>query len=164
MNTHALVLLALACPLVVGCRRAEEDKTPLAPPAKHLAASKPGPEAMTTRYAIAPDGTTSIEMPAPKEHIKARTTSSAGALDVDLPDLSRTLVARYFHPAGAPPRSAPDRIAIATARPMQVVLAEHDVKPRDPFGKIAQGSFHLLGTKVAGTASVTLDLGAERQP
>jgi hypothetical protein len=38
------------------------------------------------------------------------------------------------------------------------------VKPRDGFGKLAQASFSLLGTKVAETADVTLDLSATPAP
>jgi hypothetical protein len=37
------------------------------------------------------------------------------------------------------------------------------VKPRDGFGKIAKGSFSLLGTKVAENADISLDLRATPQ-
>jgi len=69
---------------------------------------------------------------------------------------------KLHYPAGAPADSAPTRIDIKTVEPFTVVLAEHDVKPRDTFGKVAQGSFHLLGTKVADTASVSIDLTASK--
>jgi hypothetical protein len=59
---------------------------------------------------------------------------------------------------------APHALQVKTKKPFKVVLAEHDVKPRDGFGKIAKDSFHLLGTKVADIADLTLDLRAKRQP
>jgi hypothetical protein len=62
------------------------------------------------------------------------------------------------------PADDPKAITIKSRKPLRVVLAEHDVKPRDSFGKIAKGSFHLLGTKVADNADVTLDLRAKRAP
>ncbi len=58
---------------------------------------------------------------------------------------------------------APKAIAIKSRRPLVVVLAEHEVKPRDASGRIAKGSFHLLGTKVADSADVTLDIRARPQ-
>ena len=57
----------------------------------------------------------------------------------------------------------PKAISIKTKKPLRVVLAEHDVKPRDGFGKIAKSSFHLLGTKVADNADIALDLRAKPQ-
>jgi hypothetical protein len=62
------------------------------------------------------------------------------------------------------PADDPKAITIKSRKPFRVVLAEHDVKPRDRFGRIAKGSFHLLGTKVADNADVTLDLRAKRGP
>jgi hypothetical protein len=58
----------------------------------------------------------------------------------------------------------PRAITIKTRKPFRVVLADHDVKPRDDLGKIAKGSFHLLGTKVADNADITLDLRAKPRP
>jgi hypothetical protein len=58
----------------------------------------------------------------------------------------------------------PKAIGVKTRKPLRVVLAEHDVKPRDGFGKIAKSSFHLLGTKVADEAEVSLELSATAQP
>jgi hypothetical protein len=55
----------------------------------------------------------------------------------------------------------PKAITIKSKKPLRVVLAEHDVKPRDAAGKIAKGSFHLLGTKVADNADITMDLHAK---
>ncbi|MFO0669308.1 MAG: hypothetical protein U0235_06730 [Polyangiaceae bacterium] len=58
------------------------------------------------------------------------------------------------------PADKPTRVDIKTVKPFQVVLADHDVKPRDDVGKIAQKAFNLLGTKVADVAAVSLELSA----
>jgi len=65
----------------------------------------------------------------------------------------------------APGASAdkPKGVTIKSKKPFRVTLAEHDVKPRDGLGKIAKGAFNLLGTKVAETADVSLDLRATPQ-
>ena len=57
----------------------------------------------------------------------------------------------------------PKSLTIKTKKPMRATLAEHDVKPRDGVGKLAKGAFNLLGTKVAETADITLDLKASPQ-
>lgn len=69
----------------------------------------------------------------------------------------------FRYDPGAPP-SRPKALAVKTRKPFRVVIAEHDIKPRDSFGKIAKGAFHLLGTKVADNADVTLELRATLQP
>jgi hypothetical protein len=61
------------------------------------------------------------------------------------------------------PADKPKGIVIKSKKPLHVVLAEHDVKPRDGFGKIAKSAFHLLGTKVADNAEIALDLRATPQ-
>ncbi len=55
----------------------------------------------------------------------------------------------------------PKALSIKSKKPLRVVLGEHDVKPRDGFGKISKSAFHLLGTKVADNADITLDLRAK---
>lgn len=57
----------------------------------------------------------------------------------------------------------PKALSIRTKKPFRVTLAEHEVKPRDGFGKIAKGAFNLLGTKVADTADISLDVKAKPQ-
>jgi polyisoprenoid-binding protein YceI len=69
----------------------------------------------------------------------------------------------FRYDPGAPP-STPKAVSVKSKRPIRVVLAEHDVKPRDGFGKIAKSSFSLLGTKVADNADISLDLRARPQP
>ena len=54
----------------------------------------------------------------------------------------------------------PDRIELVSKTPLHVVLADHDVKPRDNTGKLAQAAFGLLGTKVAETADVSIEIQA----
>ena len=68
-----------------------------------------------------------------------------------------------FHYDAGAAADKPKAVWIKTKKPLRVVLAEHDVKPRDGFGKIAKGSFHLLGTKVAENADIALDLRAKPQ-
>jgi polyisoprenoid-binding protein YceI len=70
-------------------------------------------------------------------------------------------VAFRYDPGAAPEK--PKAITVKSKKPFRVVLAEHDVKPRDGFGKIAKGSFNLLGTKVAENADISLDLRAKPQ-
>lgn len=70
------------------------------------------------------------------------------------------LEARLHYPLGAPAGSRPSLIEIKSKEPLRVILAEHDVKPRDTFGKFAKEGLGLLGTKVANTADVTIDLRA----
>jgi polyisoprenoid-binding protein YceI len=71
--------------------------------------------------------------------------------------------ATFLYDPGAP-ADKPKGVTIKSTKPFRVVLAEHDVKPRDGFGKIAKQSFHLLGTKVADNADISLDLRATAQP
>jgi hypothetical protein len=70
----------------------------------------------------------------------------------------------FHYPSGAPPGSKPTGIDIHSKTPVHVVLADHEVKPRDNLGALAQNALGLLGTKVAETADVTLDLHASPVP
>ncbi len=259
----ALVSVA-ALGALAGCSKKDDaaEATPLAARATTLETSKAA-SAKTTTFTIDAMSKTTIDMPAPKEHIKAKTTAAAGSIEVDLANLANTrgevkvdlttlstftfgdkskdeaqtehartwleavvddkvkeenrytvfairsidgvdqpdaskiapkregdedirtamltahgdfllhgrksmkdakLVARLHYPAGAPADAIPTSIEIKTAAPLRIVLAEHEVKPRDTFGKVAQGSFHLLGTKVAESADVSIDLHAMKSP
>jgi hypothetical protein len=247
----------------------KETAVQLAPSASSLAASTPAPTTnKVLKLAIDPKSGSSIDMPAPKEHIKAFTDAAAGSLDVDLMNLANsrgevkidlsTLTMKHFadpaddksqttharcwlevadcedgklddaaktankyavyairsvdnlsatdltkvattkdgaddvrtvtmtthgeilihghkvdrdaevetafhYPAGAP-ADKPSFATIKSKKPFRITLAEHDVKPRDNVGKIAKASFHLLGTKVADTADISLDIRATPQP
>ena len=62
--------------------------------------------------------------------------------------------------SGSAKDAIPTQIDVTTKSPFSVILAEHDVKPRDSFGKIAKGAFNLFGTKVAETAKITMEMHA----
>ncbi len=267
MKRSASIAAAIAAMAVAvsGC----EDKTKqqqLAPSASALAPSMAAPSGKVVKLTIDAKGTSSIDMPAPKEHIKASTDAAAGTLDVDptnlansrgevkidlstiqtktfgndddkrqtmharcwmevadcedgkiaddvktankyavyairavenvsAPDLTKVPVTKdggddvrtvtmttkgellihghkvdreadvevAFHYAPGADATKPKSVVVKTKKPLKVTLAEHDVKPRDNFGKIAKGAFHLLGTKVADTADISLDLRANPQ-
>jgi hypothetical protein len=55
----------------------------------------------------------------------------------------------------------PVSVAIKTTKPITVGLAEHDVKPRDGFGKLAARTLEVLAPKVNKEALVSLDLTAK---
>jgi hypothetical protein len=245
---------------------AASSTPPSVPPAASSAAPSASPEsAKGAKYALDATGKTTIDMPAPKEHIKAETTGSAGELQIDLMNVANSrgevkvdlatlkthtfddaekdtkqtehaitwlevgdkatpemreknrwvsfairsidgasaadvtkvapeksadgevrtvtlnahgdfllhghkvdkttaLEVRFHYPAGAAADAKPTSVDIATKAPLHVVLAEHDVKPRDNFGALAQGALGLLGTKVAETADVTFDFHAKLAP
>jgi hypothetical protein len=269
----ALVGLALAA----GCDKKDDQPataplpaatpapaTASAPAASSAAQSTPPSGAMVVKYKVDPAGKTSIDMPAPKEHIKADTTAAGGDLQIDLmnltssrgevkvdlttlkthtfgdskdekqtehalnwlevgnlvtpevkeknrwatltirsvegampTDLSKAtpektadgevravtlsvhgdfllhghkvekvvaLDVRFHYPAGAPADAKPTSLDVTNKMPLHVVLADHEVKPRDNLGSLAQNALGLLGTKVAETADVTLDLHATLAP
>jgi hypothetical protein len=54
----------------------------------------------------------------------------------------------------------PVSVHVKTAKPFAVGLVEHDVKPRDAFGKLALKTLEALSPKVAKEALVTLDYTA----
>ena len=245
--------------VVSGCSKKEPD-VQVAASASALERSAPPPSAKVVKYVVDPKSKTSIDMPAPKEHIKADTDAATGSLDVDLMNLANTrgevkidlttltthtfannptdnasqtthshnwlevgdlvspeqreknrwvvyairsidnlsatdatkiapteengedvrtvtltshgellihghkvdreaqLEAKLHYAKGAPADSKPTSIVVKSKSPLHVVLAEHDVKPRDKFGKIAEGAFGLLGTKVADVADVSFEL------
>jgi hypothetical protein len=68
---------------------------------------------------------------------------------------------RFHVPAGAPAETQPTSIEVVSKGPLVITLAEHDVKPRDAEGIVAQKAFNLLGTKVADVANVSVDLVAK---
>jgi len=259
-----ILTLASCAAFASGCSKSDSSAVTVAASASALASSTAPASAMVVKYTIAPDGKTSIDMPAPNEHIKAGTTVSDGSLDVDLKNIANTrgtvkvdlsslttttfddakknsgqtehahnwleigslvtpdvmaankyivfalrtidgtsapdvtavaptkeggedirtvtfmahgeillhghksnkdvsLEAKFHYPAGAAADSKPTKIEIATKAPLHIVLAEHDVKPRDNFGKLATASFNLLGTKVADAADIMVMLTATPQ-
>src|SRR5262249_964058 len=51
-------------------------------------------------------------------------------------------------------------VSIATTKPFAVGLAEHDVRPREAFGKLAKKTLELLAPKVAKDALVSIGVVA----
>jgi hypothetical protein len=92
----AVFALALAtmCALAAGCDKKDEGSAPgLAPSASSLAPSVAAPAAdgmKALKLTIDPASATTIDMPAPIEHIKADTSAAAGTLEVDLTNLSNS--------------------------------------------------------------------------
>ena len=99
------------------------------------------------------------------DEVRAVTLTTKGELLVHGHKVNRDadVEVAFRYDAGAAP-DKPKEITIKTKKPLRVVLGEHDVKPRDGFGKIAKSSFHLLGTKVADDADIALDLRVKPQP
>lgn len=261
-----IVAAAVAAIGLFGCDDKTKQQVALAPSASALAPSMAAPSAKIVKFMVDPKGTAAIDMPAPKEHIKAGTDAAAGSLDIDVMNLAASrgelkmdlstlttttfgndddkkqtmharcwlevadcedgkvaddvkaankyavyairsienpsatdltkvaptkegdddvrtvtlttkgellihghkvereaLVEAAFHYAPGGDATKPKSIVVKTKSPLKVTLGEHDVKPRDNFGKIAKGAFHLLGTKVADTADITLDVRATSQ-
>jgi hypothetical protein len=74
------------------------------------------------------------------------------------------LEVKFHVPAGSPPDAKPTKIEIASKAPLTIQLADHDIKPRDTEGILAQKAFDLLGTKVANEANVSVMLVATAGP
>lgn len=55
----------------------------------------------------------------------------------------------------------PVSVAVKTVQPFAIGLAEHDVRPRDKFGSLAQKTLEVLAPKVAKEAMVSLDFSAK---
>jgi hypothetical protein len=70
------------------------------------------------------------------------------------------LEVKFHVPAGSPPGTKPTKLEIASKQPLTIQLADHDIKPRDTEGILAQKAFDLLGTKVANEANVSVMLVA----
>jgi hypothetical protein len=260
------IVMAMTVGLAVAA--CDDKKANVAPAASSLAPSTAAPTAnKTIKFSIDPKSSTAIDMPAPKEHIKAGTESASGTLDVDLMNLANTRgevkadlltlstktfddaakdktqtvhartwlevadgdegkiaddvkasnrwavyairsidnlsatditkvaatkdgadevrtvsatthgeflihghkvdreadVEVQFRYAPGSPADKPKSLVIKSKKPVRAKLEEHDVRPRDGFGKIAKGAFNLIGTKVAEVADISLDLRATPQ-
>ncbi len=253
---HGLAIAAV----LVACKDEKKSEVVLAPSASALAPSTTSMSAASMKFTVT-KGKTTIDMPAPSEHIKAETSDASGDLQVDLSKLGETrglvkvdvsklstktfddskknesqtehartwleasdklpedvrtknkyaefairsvsdlsatdlakvaaktegaedvrtvtltakgeflihgrkvdrevkLEAAFHYPKGAAADAKPTSVIVKTREPMKVVLAEHDIKPRDDGGKIAQKAFNILGVKVADVASVSLEIQA----
>ncbi len=263
----AFAALGFAGSATVGCERSKEPAPTLAPSASALAVATAQPGSQTVKYTVDPASKTSIDMPAPKEHIRADTTAARGTLLVDLgklsetrgtvevdlttlathtfgddkdasqtahartwlevgeavsedvrnknkwvgyaiksvedvsaPDLSKVapvaegadrvrtvtmkvkgefllhghkadkdcpIEVKFHYPAGTDPiplDAKPTSIEVKAKSPLHVTLKEHDVKPRDAFGKFAQDKLSLFGTKVAEEANISFAFRATPAP
>src|SRR6185312_13556793 len=85
------IVAALTVAVGLGAGACDDKKTNLAPAASSLAPSTPAPTTnKTVKFTIDGKSSTAIDMPAPKEHIKAGTEAASGTLDVDLMNLANT--------------------------------------------------------------------------
>jgi hypothetical protein len=263
MQRTVLAAAVLAVLAAAACKKGGDDGAP-SPVAQPIASSVAMPSSGSLTYEIEPAGKATIDMPAPKERIKAETDAAKGQVHVDLTNLANTrgdifvdldtlathtfnndddktqthhahtwlqiddmvkdvalrernrwvhfairsvdglsaadvtkvaktkegsdevrvvtltahgdlelhalpskapkdvaLEVRFHYPEGAPADSKPTRIDLKTKSPLVITLADHDVKPRDSEGIIAQKAFGLLGTKVADVANVSIDFHAK---
>src|SRR4051794_26569679 len=85
-----LFCAVLAGSLSVGCSKKDEAKTDLLPVASSLAPSTGAPSTKSQKFVVDANGKTAIDMPAPKERIKAETSASGGTLEVDATNLTNT--------------------------------------------------------------------------
>lgn len=99
------------------------------------------------------------------DDVRTVTLTTRGELLVHGHKVERTadVEIAFRYEGGAAP-DKPKALTVRTKAPLRIVLAEHDIKPRDGLGKIAKSSFHLLGTKVADNADIGLDLRAKLAP
>ncbi|MDB4947048.1 MAG: hypothetical protein JWP97_6582 [Labilithrix sp.] len=85
----ACALVTIVAVAIAGCD--DKKATATAPAASSLAPSVVAPTGhKTIKLVIDPKSTTSIDMPAPKEHIKAGTDVAAGTLEIDPTNLAST--------------------------------------------------------------------------
>jgi hypothetical protein len=93
MRTRVRLAVVLVLPLVVltsvGCGK-KDDATSLAPSATALASSQAASSAKAWHFTVDPKGTTHVDMPGLKEHIKGDTSAADGTLDVVAADLSQS--------------------------------------------------------------------------
>lgn len=86
-----VIVSAWVVALGVGVVACDDKKSvPIAPAASSLAPSMSAPSSKLVKFTIDPKSATSIEMPAPKEHIKASTNVASGTLDIDCMNLANT--------------------------------------------------------------------------
>jgi hypothetical protein len=101
------------------------------------------------------------------DDVRTITLVAHGDLEVhSLPSKGQKDVAlevRFHVPSGSPDGTKPTSIELVSKvdAPLQITLADHDVKPRDTEGILAQKAFGLLGTKVADVANVSVNLVAK---
>jgi len=83
--------IVAAMTVAVALAACDDKKATTAPVASSLAPSTPAPTTnKTLKFAIDPRSATTIDMPAPKEHIKAVTEGAMGTIEVDPMNLANT--------------------------------------------------------------------------
>jgi len=83
--------IVAAMTVAIGLVACDDKKATTAPVASSLAPSTPAPTTnKTLKFAIDPRSATTIDMPAPKEHIKAVTEGAMGTIEVDPMNLANT--------------------------------------------------------------------------
>ncbi len=83
--------IVAAMTVAIGLVACDDKKATTAPVASSLAPSTPAPTTnKTLKFAIDPRSATTIDMPAPKEHIKAVTAGAMGTIEVDPMNLANT--------------------------------------------------------------------------
>jgi hypothetical protein len=101
------------------------------------------------------------------DDVRSVTLTAHGDLEVhSLPSKGEkiaSLEARFHTAAGSSPDAKPTSIELVSrdGAAIEILLADHDVKPRDTEGILAQKAFGLLGTKVADVANVSVNLVAK---
>lgn len=85
-----------------------------------------------------------------------------GALTVHGHQVERSVPVdlEFAYPAATAAADRPSALHIRTSEPLRVTLKEHDIKPRDPLGKVLSWTSQLTG-KVATDALVSVDLLAK---
>jgi hypothetical protein len=81
--------LAVLAAVVASCGKKSSEET-LAPAASALTASSASTTSGTWHFTIEPKGSTQVDMPGLKEHIKGEATGAAGSLDVVASDLAQS--------------------------------------------------------------------------
>jgi hypothetical protein len=91
VRTVGFIVIGSTLLVTAACsKKIEADKPQLGAAASSVMAAPPPPSAKVVRYVVDAKSTTSIDMPAPKEHIKADTSAAAGTIDIDLMDLGNS--------------------------------------------------------------------------
>lgn len=90
------------------------------------------------------------------------TATVTGELEVNGFRVQRSTVVHldFHYPAPATAGLAPLRVAISSAKPLLVPLAEHEIQPRDAHGRLEAAELDVLGRTVGRTAQLTFQLNA----
>jgi hypothetical protein len=175
-NTRGSLEIDLSSLVMQGDAAAEGDYTPRAKNWLNIGNSRPEAElarARTARFTLtsvtsasAPAAHLGRRIPLPEDSESAATErrrvslTALGQLEVN--GLRTTREARldvdFDYASAAAATLSPLRIAVRTARPMPVPLAEHAIEPRDAHGRLVASDLALLGRVVGTTAQLEVRL------